>query len=416
MRSFDIPERYRSSIISTLKRTRERVDRQRRDLEPAVFDLGRLRFKIARHFGFCFGVQNAIETAYRALEEQPHRRVFLLSEMIHNRWVNEDLQARGVRFLFSPEGAELLPLNELRADDVVIVPAFGTSVELFARLKEIGIDPERYNTTCPFVERVWKKAAQLGQQGVTVVIHGKRNHEETRATFSHARLSGPSLVIRDMREAELLAEFIRGKRARSEFSEVFAGGFSEGFDPARDLSRIGVVNQTTMLAGQTQEIAGVLRAALAAAYGEAAIGEHFADTRDTLCYATTENQSSLRTLAAAGGDLAVVVGGYNSSNTSHLVEMIAEMLPTYYIEGEGEILSAEQIRHFDFARKEVVFTDGWLPRDRGKIDVLLTAGASCPDAVVDLVIRRIAACAGVEDKIESAVQEYLNAQDVTAPN
>jgi len=407
MRSFVIPERYRSSVISTLKSARQQSDRRKRSLDPAVLDLGRLRVKIARHFGFCFGVQNAIETAYRALDEQPDRRIFLLSEMIHNAVVNEDLRARGVRFILSTEGRELLPLDELRADDIVIVPAFGTSVELFGRLQAIGIDPQLYNATCPFVERVWKKAAQLGEQGFTVVIHGKRNHEETRATFSHARLAAPSVVVRDITDARRLAGFIGGAEPLTGFEAAFGGAYSPGFNPARDLLRIGVVNQTTMLAGQTQEIARVLRAALAGRFGEQSVPEHFADTRDTLCYATSENQSSLRALVESGGDVSIVVGGYNSSNTSHLVELSAAALPTFYIADAGEIESRERIRHYDLGRRELVASEGWLPAADRPIDVLLTAGASCPDSVVDGVLRRVAGCLGAEDAIPRALAAYL---------
>ncbi|MFM1846769.1 MAG: hypothetical protein RL417_243, partial [Pseudomonadota bacterium] len=244
-RKFNIPIIYRSNDVAAVKHARRLSDQRKLDFSPTVLDLGKVRFKIARHFGFCFGVQNAIEIAYRALEENPDRRVFLLSEMIHNSQVNGDLESRGVRFILSTEGKQLVPFEELRSDDIVIVPAFGTTIELFDRLRTLGIDPLRYNATCPFVEKVWKRSSQLGEGGFSVIIHGKNTHEETRATFSHAQVKAPSLVIRDMAEAEVLAGYLRGEIPLERFSIDFAGRYSTGFRPMVDLERIGVVNQTT---------------------------------------------------------------------------------------------------------------------------------------------------------------------------
>jgi 4-hydroxy-3-methylbut-2-enyl diphosphate reductase len=402
-RSFDIPSYYRSSVVSTIKNSRRASDHRKRDLSPSLLDLGKIRFKIARHFGFCYGVQNAIEIAYRALEENQDKRVFLLSEMIHNPQVNADLQRRGVRFLLHTDGTTLVPFSELRSDDVVIVPAFGTTVELFEKLQSLGINPRRYDTTCPFVEKVWKRAAQLGERGFSVIIHGKHAHEETRATFSHARLNAPSLVIRDLQEAELLASYLRGHKDFQDFSQHFSGRASDNFEPERDLLRIGVVNQTTMLAQETQAISELLRAALLERYGPEKIGEHFADTRDTLCYATAENQEAVLGLLASGGDLALVVGGYNSSNTSHLVELCAERLPTYFIKDADELISEVQIRHLDLHSHQTVLTSDWLPAKR-PLEILLTAGASCPDALVDQVIQKVASFMGIEQQIEQALQ------------
>lgn len=405
-RSFDIPEFYKSSIISTLKQMRREQDQRKLDLAPAILDLGKLRFKIARHFGFCFGVENAIEIAYRAIRENPGKRVFLLSEMIHNAHVNQDLSDRGVRFLMDTDGTQRIPFDELCPEDIVIVPAFGTTVELFTELEKRGIDPRQYNATCPFVEKVWRRAAQLGEKGYTIVIHGKHTHEETRATFSHARLTGRSIVIRDMQEAECLASYIRGDRALENFTVDFAGRCSRRFNPATDLARIGVVNQTTMLAGETQAISRVLRAAIDERYGSVQLANHFADTRDTLCYATSENQQSIFSLLDSGGDLALVVGGYNSSNTSHLVELCEEKVPTYYIQDADEIQSIEKIRHLNFHEKRVLTTSCWYPQDRQVVEVLVSAGASCPDALVDQVVVKVAELVGVEKNIEDTLSSY----------
>lgn len=389
-RSFDIPTFYRSDVVTTIKKRRKEEDHRKVDLSPSVIDFGKIRFKLARHFGFCFGVENAIEIAYRAIQENPGKRVYLLSEMIHNPKVNGDLQERGVKFLQTQYGEQLIPFEELTRDDIVIVPAFGTTVELFKRLSELGIDPQTYNATCPFVERVWKRANELGKKGYTIVIHGKHTHEETRATFSHARLAGPAVVVRDIEQATLLIRYIKGELPVQSFFEDFKDLTSEGFDPEEHLQKVGVVNQTTMLATETQTISDLIRSAYLETYGDAELKNHFADTRDTLCYATSENQDATKALIESGGNLAIVVGGYNSSNTSHLVELLEEKVPTFYIKDAGEIVSRDKIRHLNLKTKTVVESINWLPGDLNSCDIMLTAGASCPDATVDEVLRRIA--------------------------
>lgn len=416
-KQFDIPSFYRSPIVGAIKQARRASDQRKRDLSASLLDLGPVRFRIARHFGFCFGVENAIEIAYRALAENPGRRVFLLSEMIHNAQVNGDLRARGVQFLMDTSGTALIPLDRLQPEDIVIVPAFGTTVELLHALAERGIDPLRYNATCPFVERVWKRARQLGEQGYAIVVHGKHTHEETRATFSHAQQYAPTMVLRDIEEATCVAEFICGKLSEEELRTRFEGRWSEGFDPARHLTRIGVVNQTTMLASETHRIALLLREALAARFGEAQLNEHFADTRDTLCYATNENQDAVHALLKEPADLALVVGGYNSSNTSHLVELCEARLPTYYICDAQEILSGEEIRHLRLhphggltqigssGQGELVTSHGWLPAHR-PVEILLTAGASCPDALVDRVLTRVASLFPDARPLEEVVASF----------
>jgi 4-hydroxy-3-methylbut-2-enyl diphosphate reductase len=387
-RQFDIPVFYKSPLISHLKQARQWWDPRKRDLAPAVLDFGPVRFVLARHFGFCFGVENAIEIAYQTLTAHPQLRIFFLSEMIHNPHVNGDLQARGVRFLFSSSGEQLVPWEELMPEDIVVAPAFGTTVEIQEILAARGIDASTYNTTCPFVEKVWKRSAQLGVAGYTVVVHGKAAHEETRATFSHSVRSAPTVVILNLEEAQLLAEIIRGKQGREVFFTHFRRMCSADFDPDRHLVRIGVVNQTTMLASETVEIVQVLRQALATRYGEANIKEHFADTSDTLCYATHENQQATTALIQRGADLGLVVGGYNSSNTSHLVDLCQAAMPTYFIQHAEDILSAGQIRHFVLETLQMATTERWLPNKR-PLEIALTCGASCSDAIVDGVMLRV---------------------------
>ncbi|MDP6039108.1 MAG: 4-hydroxy-3-methylbut-2-enyl diphosphate reductase, partial [Candidatus Latescibacteria bacterium] len=387
-RQFDIPVFYKSPIISRVKRARQVSDPKKRDLQPSVLDFGPVRFLLARHFGFCFGVENAIEIAYKTLEMHREKRVFFLSEMIHNPNVNADLQDRGVQFVFTPSGEQLIPWDALTPADIVVVPAFGTTVEIQDELDQRGIDPYTYNTTCPFVERVWKRSAQLGEEDYTVVIHGKSTHEETRATFSHTLQNARTVVVLNLNEAHILGDVIRGKLGVEAFVEHFGNTCSEGFDPTLHLSRLGVVNQTTMLASETREIAQVVRQALIDRYGTECIEDHFADTSDTLCYATNENQNATYALINQNADLTLVVGGYNSSNTSHIVKLCEEAMPTFFVKNAEELISEREIRHFSLCSREVVTSRDWL-LDKRPVNIALTCGASCPDAVVDGVLLRV---------------------------
>lgn len=400
MRSFTIPSHYRSDLIGRLKAFRKAQDPKKKDLSPTLLDLGAVRFVFARHFGFCYGVENAIEISYKALEENPGKRIFLLSQMIHNPAVNDDLTSRGMRFIQDTNGEPLMDWNEITADDIVIIPAFGTTLETEEKLKAIGIDPLKYNTTCPFVEKVWNRSAQLGQKDYTVVIHGKASHEETRATFSHTAAGAPAVIVKDMAEAHELGRIITGELPASRFHELFGTRCTPGFDPARDLLRIGVVNQTTMLATETQAIADHLKQVMMGKYGDADVKAHFADTRDTLCYATNDNQDATHELLKAEADLALVVGGYNSSNTSHLVELLEHKFPTFFIKDESEILSADTIRHFNYPAHKLETTEGWLPAKR-PLTIILTSGASCPDTLLDRVMLKVLGMMeGVEDPTE----------------
>lgn len=404
MKQFNVPSIYRSKLISAIKQNRKQADKLKKDFTPTLLDFGPVQIYLARHFGFCYGVENAIEIAFRTIEENEGKRIFLLSEMIHNPLVNEDLQERGVRFLQDTKGKTLVSFDELTADDIVLIPAFGTTLSIEERLTKIGIRVEKYNTTCPFVEKVWNRGEQIARKGYSIVIHGKPSHEETRATFSHSAANTPSVVVNDMNEAIELGKYITGEKPAEQFYTEFAGRFSEGFNVEKDLQRIGVINQTTMLASDTQAISDYLKSVMVKRYQltEQTTEERFADTRDTLCYATNDNQSAVYGMLQTPADLAIVVGGYNSSNTSHLVELCEEKLPTYYISSADKILSSKEILHYNFHTKQELHSVDYLPT-ANPVKILVTSGASCPDAVVEDVITKIISYFPVEKSIEEIV-------------
>lgn len=390
MKKFDVPIIYRSPLISAIKNKRKENDRMKKDFSPSVLDFGPVVFYLARHFGFCYGVENAIEIAFKTVEENPGTRIYLLSEMIHNPHVNDDLRSRGVEFLMDTGGKELISFDVLQSGDIVVVPAFGTTLEIEKKLQAAGVETAAYNTTCPFVEKVWNRAQAISKNHYTIIVHGKPGHEETRATFSHSAKHSPTIIVKDLNEAMELGAYIEGNREPEGFYTRFSGQYSEGFDLHKDLQRIGVVNQTTMLATDTQRIAEYLKQVMIKKYelGDSDISTRFADTRDTLCYATNENQGAVYELLKSQGDLALVIGGYNSSNTSHLVELCKLKLPTYFIHSEKEIISSREIRHFNYHDKELHTTLSYLP-GKTPVKILLTSGASCPDALVEGVIMRI---------------------------
>ncbi len=407
MKKFDIPNYFKSGAISKVKNFRKINDKYKNDFSPTLLDFGKIRFYISRHFGFCYGVQNAIEIAYSALNENPGKRIFMLSEMIHNPDVNQDLKEQGINFIQDSQGNPLMDWDEITSDDIVIIPAFGAPIETEKKLKEMGINPERYNTTCPFVEKVWNRSAQIGKNGYTVIIHGKHNHEETRATFSHSKSATPSLVILNLEEAEFLSKVILGEIPERMFYEQFKGKFSAGFNPEKDLQKIGVVNQTTMLAEETETIADLLRETMIKKYGGKNLTEHFADNRDTLCYATNDNQTATKALAEYNADFAIVVGGYNSSNTSHLVELLEKNLKTYFISNVREIISRDEIFHFSLKNKTRVKSENFLP-DKEIVSIAITSGASCPDSEVEKVLAKILGFYGLENNLPEATPEKVN--------
>lgn len=399
MKSFDVPIIYRSPLITAIKKKRKEMDKMKKDFSPTLLDFGPVQFYLARHFGFCYGVENAIEIAFRTVEENPGKRIFLLSEMIHNPQVNADLQSHGVQFMQDTYGKQIIPFESLTAADVVIIPAFGTTLDIEDRLNGMGIQTEKYNTTCPFVEKVWNRSEVIAKKDYTIIIHGKPNHEETRATFSHAAANAPSVVVKDMKEAVALSQYITGEKKAAEFYNEFSGQYSAGFDVTQHLQRIGVVNQTTMLASDTQAIADFLKQVMLATFKPSRPEDRFADTRDTLCYATLDNQTAVQGLLETPADLAIVVGGYNSSNTSHLVELCEEKLPTYFISSEEKILSEESIQHFNFHTKEELSTTGFIPK-KETVKILVTSGASCPDAMVEAVIVKLVGFFPVNKSVE----------------
>ena len=401
MKQFSIPVNYRSPLIASIKKKRRESDKLKKDQKPTELDFGRLKIFLARHFGFCYGVENAIEIAFDTVANNPDKRIYLLSEMIHNPFVNQDLMERGVKFLMDTKGNILIPFESLNAEDIVMIPAFGTTLDIEKKLQDIGIQIEKYNTTCPFVEKVWNRSEQIAQKGFTIVIHGKPTHEETRATFSHSEANAPAIVVNDMAEAKILGEYILGKRDFNSFDTHFKGRYSAGFDPQIDLTRIGVVNQTTMLATDTQAIADHLKNVMKIRYGlnDANISEHFADTRDTLCYATNDNQSAVISMLEQDADLAIVIGGRKSSNSSHLVELCEHKLPTYFIESADDIISNKLIKGYNWQTHQEYNKEDYLP-NKDNIRILITSGASCPDAIVETVIQKLSSYYAESSRLE----------------
>ena len=407
MKQFTIPFTYRSPLIAAIKEKRKQEDKMKKNFNPTLLDFGSVQLWLARHFGFCYGVENAIEIAFKTIDENPGKRIFLLSEMIHNPKVNADLTERGIRFLQDTNGKQVIPFEELDEHDIVIIPAFGTTLDIEKKLRAIGISIEKYNTTCPFVEKVWNRSEQIAKQHYTVVVHGKPTHEETRATFSHAAANTATVVVNDMEDAIKLSKYISGERSLQEFYTEFKGRHSENFNVEKDLQRIGVVNQTTMLASDTQAIADFLKSVMVSTHGltKANTEERFAETRDTLCYATNDNQSAVYGLLQQPADFAIVVGGYNSSNTSHLVELCEEKLPTYFINDAAKIISDTEIKHFDFHHKHELITKDYLP-EKNPVRILITSGASCPDALVEAVIKKLVSFFEPALSVEKIVEQF----------
>jgi 4-hydroxy-3-methylbut-2-enyl diphosphate reductase len=402
LKQFDIPTYYRSPIISRVKAIRADKDKRKKDFRPTRLKFDDLEITLARHFGFCFGVENAIEISYRAIDENPGKNIYLLSQMIHNPNVNADLLKNGIQFIQDTEGNQILDWDDITAEDIVIIPAFGTTLEIEEILQKKGIETKTYNTTCPFVERVWNKSEKLGKDDYTVIIHGKDKHEETRATFSHANEFAKSIVLRDIDEARILGDIILGKRPGEEFEKVFKGRYSASLNHKTDFDRVGVVNQTTMLASETQEISDYFADIMAQKFGTAEPDKHFANTRDTLCYATNDNQTATNALLEEDADLAFVIGGYNSSNTSHLAELLESKFETYYIKDELELNDDLSVQHFDLHTHQTKISTDFLPKKKD-LKIIITSGASCPDATVDRVIQRLAELTDRSLDIEAAL-------------
>ena len=408
MKQFIVPNIYRSNLISAIKAKRKNDDKLKKDFTPTLLDFGTAHIYLARHFGFCYGVENAIEIAFKTIDENLGKRIFLLSEMIHNPQVNADLLARGVLFLQDTYGKQIIPFEDITNEDVVLIPAFGTTLDIEEMLNKKGIPTEKYNTTCPFVEKVWNRGEQIAKKGYSIIIHGKPKHEETRATFSHAAANTPTVIVNDMAETIELGKYIVGEKNAADFYTEFAGRFSKGFDIAKDLQRFGVINQTTQLATDTQAISDYLKQLVAQHYqlSETLIGQRFADTRDTLCYATNDNQTAVTGLLQTEADLAIVIGGYNSSNTSHLVELCEQKLPTYFIDGSEKLISKRELVQCNWQTKEQTIITNYLPLHQ-PVKILITSGASCPDAVVEAVIEKLLSIYNIEVSMEEVTKQFL---------
>ena len=353
---------------------------------------GDLVFRLAGEFGFCYGVDRAVEYAYETRTKFPERRTFLVGEIIHNPHVNAKLQSMGVRFLHRPDGGEF-DFSEVAAADVVILPAFGVTVRDFERLRQLGC--VLVDTTCGSVLNVWKRVDSYARDGFTAVVHGKYHHEETKATSSQVTKypGGQYLVVRDMAEALLVCGYIEGAGSKAEFVAHFAGKMSPGFDPDRDLARVGVANQTTMLSGESLAIAAAIRESFAKRYGAAALDQHFR-TFDTICSATQDRQDAVLKLIADPLDLMVVIGGYNSSNTTHLAAICAARAPTYHIEDATCVdVESGAIRFRPVGARTEEERRDWLPA--GPLTIGITAGASTPNNKIGETIARIAALRGV---------------------
>ncbi len=346
---------------------------------------GRLTVHLAREFGFCYGVDRAVDYAYQARHRFPDRAVYLTGEIIHNPHVNDKLRALGIRFLSDPGHS----LDGLGAGDVVILPAFGVTIGLLEQLQKLGCT--LVDTTCGSVLNVWKNVRQYASDGFTAVIHGKIHHEETQATASQATGSSPDgkfLVVLNASEARSVCDYIRGGGDPTSFLERFGDSASPGFDPDRDLSKIGLANQTTMLMSESLEIGELFRAAMADRYGAEGLADRFR-AFETICSATEDRQNAVISLLAAHRlDLMLVVGGYNSSNTTNLAKICAGRLPTYHIADVPALVSASEVLHKPVKGSAEAVAKGWLPAT-GPLAVGMTAGASTPDYIVGRVVERL---------------------------
>jgi 4-hydroxy-3-methylbut-2-enyl diphosphate reductase len=353
--------------------------------------VGNLHFFLAQEFGFCYGVDRAVEYAYQAREKFPDRRIFLTGEIIHNPHVNHRMLEMGIGFL-SGQYSKDMSFDKLRAEDVVILPAFGVTTDEFKRLAQIGCT--LVDTTCGSVLNVWKRVEQYAREGFTSVIHGKYSHEETRATSSQAtkHKNGHYLIVRDMEETESVCDFIAGKLAPEDFLKQFAKALSPNFDPRSHLDKIGVANQTTMLSSESLAIAERLKQAMREKYGEARLAQHFHNF-DTICSATQDRQDAVLELVKAQAlDLMLVIGGYNSSNTNHLVELAMIYTRAYHIDDAACLESTARIRHKPIGQSAEIAARDWLPA--GAVRIGLTAGASTPNNKIGEALERIAALRG----------------------
>ncbi len=376
----DLVADYHSRLVDHMREAEYRLD------------AGGLTFLLARQFGFCYGVDRAVEYAYETRRKFPDRRIFLVGEIIHNPHVNRKLVSMGIEIIgYDPAGA--FDLSRIASDDVVLLPAFGVTVADFERLSALGC--VLVDTTCGSVLNVWKRVERYAKDGFTALVHGKHFHEETKATVSQATKypDGRFLIVRNMEEAEIVCRFIEHGDNAEAMERTFRHKVSDGFDFARDLQRIGVANQTTMLSNESLAIASRVGAALSTRYGADHLDEHFRSF-DTICSATQERQDAVLELVEQPLDVMIVIGGYNSSNTNHLAKLCAQKVRTYHIDDAACIdPDANVIRHKPADGTDEVAEPGWLGPDVRRIGI--TAGASTPNNKVGEAIELIARTRGV---------------------
>ena len=376
---------YRSDLVDRLRATGE-----------VTSESARVTIKLAKEFGFCYGVERCIDLAYAALKVFPDKPIYILGEIIHNPEVNDQIRDMGIRFLSGPN--KVADIDDLGADDVVIIPAFGTEVATLEKLKAKGC--QFVDTTCGDVMSVWKRVRNYAKEEITSIIHGKAYHEETKATSSQATSkNGHYLVVLTLEETDYVCDYIENGGDKNEFLEKFKGAFSEGFDPDQHLKAVGVANQTTMMRNETEEVQRRIKAAIERKFGAAKVDSHFRFF-DTICGATQERQDALDVLLQKPMDLLLVIGGYNSSNTAHLAEMGESVLPTYFIKNAAEMAEATLIRHWNQHTHQVEETRDWLPD--GTLTIGVTAGASCPNNLIEDVICRLLELRG------SSAKEFLS--------
>lgn len=381
-----VESHYRSDIVDKIRRN------------GGILTVGDITVRLAKQFGFCYGVERAIDLAYAARKVFTDRRLFILGEIIHNPEVNEQISSLGIRNLMGKN--KQAEISDLRPEDVVIVPAFGTEVSTLQQIKQIGC--QIVDTTCGDVMSVWKRVRKYASESATSIIHGKAEHEETKATSSRALGDGKGhyLVVLTLAETDYVCDYIRHGGRKEEFLAKFQNAYSPGFDPDVHLRTIGVANQTTMLRGETEEVQRRIRQAIVDRDGAEAAANNFRFF-DTICGATQERQDALRELLDVKMNLLLVVGGYNSSNTSHLAEMGEEKLPTYFVRNATRLVSDSEILHYDLHQKQEVIATDWLPE--GRLVVGITAGASCPNNLIEETLIRLFELRGISrEQLEAA--------------
>jgi len=393
LRRPDVMEKVKAQVLSHYRS--DLVDRLRTAGE-VTSKAGQMTIKLAKEFGFCYGVERCIDLAYAALKVFPDKPLYILGEIIHNPEVNDQIRDMGIRFLSGPN--KVADIDDLGEDDIVIIPAFGTEVSILKKLEAKGC--QFVDTTCGDVMSVWKRVRNYAKEEVTSIIHGKAYHEETMATSSQATAnSGHYLVLLTLEETDYVCDYIENGGDKDTFYKKFKGSYSEGFDPDKHLKAVGVANQTTMMRGETEEVQRRIRAAIVRRYGAENVDAHFRFF-DTICGATQDRQDALGVLLQKPMDLLLVIGGYNSSNTAHLAEMGENVLPTYFIKNAAEMIDDNLIRHWNQHTHEVVENRAWLPE--GPLTIGVTAGASCPNNLIEDVICRLLELRG------TSAEEFLS--------